>query len=237
MAAPFIGPRPSPLIADSMNLTPFTRNYPFYWEVNIALYSINDHGLIANVDMHRELEEQERLIAHRRRELNNDTLHLERKLGPVCRQLRAVQAYPRVHPYLDGDAKVPRSHSHNPGLYWDNDLTMEQAMGLSTMGQVHWLPRLWYHDEDQPGHSNQFSLHHNLCPYCNDPNHSPPQCPAPHHLCNDRLCCIIPSYHKNFGSGCPADARRHLIDMLLDDYHTRLVEDVDPNLGSNSGEA
>ena len=29
-AAPFMGPRPSPLIADSMNLAPFTRNYPFY---------------------------------------------------------------------------------------------------------------------------------------------------------------------------------------------------------------
>ena len=206
MAAPFMGPRPSPLIADSMTLAPFTCNYPFYREVDIALYSIDDHGLIANVDMHRELEEQERHIAHRCCELDNDTLHLERKLGPVRRHLRTAQAYPRVHPYLDGDAKVPQPHSHNPSLYRDYDLTMEQAMGLSTMGQVHWLPCPWYHDEDQPGNSNQFSLRHNLCPYCNDPDHAPPQCPTPHHLCNDRLCCIIPSYHKNFGSGCLANA-------------------------------
>ena len=103
--------------------------------------------------------------------------------------------------------------------------------------KVHWLPRPWYHDEDQPGNSNQFSLCHNLCPYCNNPDHSPPQCPAPHHLCNDRLSCIIPSYHKNFGAGCPADACRHLIDMLLDDYHTGLMEDINPNPGSDNGEA
>ena len=29
-AAPFMGPRPSPLIANSMNLAPFTCTYPFY---------------------------------------------------------------------------------------------------------------------------------------------------------------------------------------------------------------
>ena len=58
-AAPFMGPRPSPLITDSMNLAPFTRNYPFYQEVDVTLYSIDNHGLIADVDMHRELEEQE----------------------------------------------------------------------------------------------------------------------------------------------------------------------------------
>ena len=59
----------------------------------------------------------------------------------------------------------------------------------------------------------------------------------PHHLCNDHLCCIIPSYHKNFGSGCPADIQRHLINTMLDDYHTRLMEDVDTNPGSDMGEA
>ena len=236
-AAPFMGPRPSPLIADSMNLAPFTSNYPFYREVDIALYSIDNHGLITNISIHQKLEEQERLIAHRCWELDNDALHLERKLGPVHHHLRAAQAYPRVHPYLDGDTKVPRPQSCNPGLYCDYDLTMEQAMGLSTMGQVHWLPRPWYHDKDHPGNSSQFSLRHNLCPYCNDPDHSPPQCPAPHHLCNDCQCCIIPSYHKNFGSGCPADAHRHLIDTLLNNYHTGLMEDVNANPGSDSGEA
>ena len=30
-ATPFMGPHPSPLITNSMNLTPFTCNYPFYW--------------------------------------------------------------------------------------------------------------------------------------------------------------------------------------------------------------
>ena len=50
-AAPFMGPHPSPLITDSMNLAPFTRNYPFYQEVDVTLYSIDNHGLIADIDM------------------------------------------------------------------------------------------------------------------------------------------------------------------------------------------
>ena len=93
-AAPFMGPHPSPLIADSMNLAPFTRNYPFYQEVDIALYAIDNHRLTANIDMHRELEEEEQLLAHQCRELDNNTLHLEHRLGPVCRCLCVAQAYP-----------------------------------------------------------------------------------------------------------------------------------------------
>lgn len=153
-----MGPRPSPLIANSMTLTPFTCNYPFHWEVDIALYAIDDHGLIADVNLHQELEEQEQLIAHHHQELDNNTLHLEHKLGPICHCLQAAQAYPCVHPYLDGDAMVPCPHSRKPALYCNYPLTMEQAMGLSTMGQVHWLPRPWYHDKDQPGHQPSFTL-------------------------------------------------------------------------------
>ena len=64
MATPFMGPHPFPLISSSMNLAPFTHTYPFHREVNITLYAINDHGLIANVNVHQELEEEERWIAH-----------------------------------------------------------------------------------------------------------------------------------------------------------------------------
>jgi hypothetical protein len=58
-AAPFMGPRPSPLITDSEHLTPFTNSYHFKKEVDIALYAIDDPGLIADVDRHRALEEEE----------------------------------------------------------------------------------------------------------------------------------------------------------------------------------
>jgi hypothetical protein len=58
--------------------------------------------------------------------------------------------------------------------------------------------------------------HRSICIYCNDLDHSPPQCPDPHHLCPDRLSCIIPSYHTNFGKHCPADPRRQILDYLLD---------------------
>jgi hypothetical protein len=82
-AALFIGPKPSPLITDSDHTTPFTNAYHFKKEVNIALYALDDLGLIADVDQHRALEEEEHQLAHRRRELENDTFDLTQKLRPV----------------------------------------------------------------------------------------------------------------------------------------------------------
>jgi hypothetical protein len=84
---------------------------------------------------------------------------------------------------------------------------MEEA--LTVPDEVSWLPHPWYHDEAQLG-SNSMSLsHHSICVYCNDITHSPAQCP-------DRLSCIIPSYHTNFGDDCPADPHCHILDTMLD---------------------
>jgi hypothetical protein len=79
-AAPFMGPKPSPLTTDSNHLTPFTNAYHFKKEVDIALYAIDDPGLIADVNRHRALEEEERQLAHHRRELENDTFDLNQKI-------------------------------------------------------------------------------------------------------------------------------------------------------------
>jgi hypothetical protein len=79
-ATPFMGPKPSPLITDSDHLTPFTNAYHFKKEVDIALYTIDDLGLIADVDRHRALEEEERQLAHRHRELENDMFDLNQKI-------------------------------------------------------------------------------------------------------------------------------------------------------------
>jgi hypothetical protein len=63
-AAPFVGPRPSPLIADSDHFAPFTNTYHFKKEVDIALYAEDDPSLIADVDQHHALEEEEQVLAH-----------------------------------------------------------------------------------------------------------------------------------------------------------------------------
>jgi hypothetical protein len=57
--APVVGPQPSPLIADSDHLAPFTNAYHFKKEVDIALYALDDPSLIADVGRHRTLEEEE----------------------------------------------------------------------------------------------------------------------------------------------------------------------------------
>jgi hypothetical protein len=225
-AAPFIGPKPSPLITDSDHMTPFTNTYHFKKEVNIALYALDDPGLIADVDRHRALEEEERQIAHHRRELENDTFDLTQKLHPVRLRLRQAQAYPRVHPYLTGKARVPLPGSAHPASHRDYPLTMEEALTIdTTSANITWLPRPWYHEEAQAGSTPMPLSHRSICVYCNDLNHTPAQCPEPHHLCLDRLSCIIPSYHINFGDHCPADPCCHVLDYLL-----QAIEDGNKNL-------
>jgi hypothetical protein len=216
-AAPFMGPKPSPLVTDSDHLAPFTNAYHFKKEVDIALYTIDDPGLIADVDRHRALEEEERQLAHRRRELENDAFNLNQKIEPIHQCLRNTQAYPRVHPYLSGKEKVPFPGLSRPAYFRDYPLSMREALTIdTTSADVTWLPRPWYHEEGQAGSTPMTISHCSICLYCNDLNHVPTQCPDPHHLCPDRLSCIIPSYHTNFGDHCPADPRRHLLDYLLD---------------------
>jgi hypothetical protein len=48
-----------------------------------VLYTIDNPSLIADVDRHHALEEEECLLAHHRRELENDTFELSQKLHPI----------------------------------------------------------------------------------------------------------------------------------------------------------
>jgi hypothetical protein len=207
-AAPFMRPKPSPLITDSGHLAPFTNAYHFKKEVDIALYAIDDPGLITDVDRHQVLEEEERQLAHHQRELENNTFDLSQKLRPVRQRLHKAQAYPHVHPYLAGKEKVPFLGSSCPAYYCDYPLSMREALTINTVSaDVAWLPRPWYHEEAQAGSTPITLSHCSICLYCNDFNHAPAQCPDPHHLCPDHLSCIIPSYHTNFSDHCPADLR------------------------------
>jgi hypothetical protein len=61
----------------------FTYAYHFKKEVDIVLYSLDDPGLIADVDRHCALEEEERQLAHQHRELENDTFDLSKTFCPI----------------------------------------------------------------------------------------------------------------------------------------------------------
>jgi hypothetical protein len=231
-ATPFMGPKPSPLITNSDHLAPFTNAYHFKKEVDITLYAIDDPGLIADVNRHQVLEEEEWQLAHHRRELENDTFDLHQKLQPICQRLCKAQAYPCIHPYLTGKAKVPFPGSSRPASHHNYPLSMREALTINTTSaDVTWLPHPWYHEEVQAGSTPMPLSHRSICVYCNDFNHTPAQCPDPHHLCPNRLLCIIPSYHTNFGEHCPADPHRHLLDYVLEaisDGNRDLDEEVVP---------
>ena len=232
-AAPFEGPRVSPDIADVNNLTPFTIDYPYAPEVDIALYAIDNMGLIADVDVHRALSEEERQLIHRRNEVNSELATLRSRLRPVRTRLTKAHAYPRVHPYLNHQARVPKPNHQWPGDLRQHELTMDEALGLSRQGDVNWMPRPWYHDDIHPG-ANYSPVRFIDCVYCNIPGHNLRDCPNPHRFCAQRLSCIIPSYHRRFGPHCPSDKRRRVLDEILGDLYDATRLDTEITGTSNS---
>jgi hypothetical protein len=126
-----------------------------------VLYTIDDPGLIADVDRHCALEEEEHLLSHHCRELENDTFELSQKLRPIRQRLCNAQAYPCVHPYLAGTAKVPLPGSTHPASHCNYPFTMAEALTIDN--SVSWLPRPWYHKEDQAGSTHDPFRTYDLC--------------------------------------------------------------------------
>lgn len=135
-AAPFEEPCVSPEVVDINNHTPFTVDYPYTPEVDIALYAIDDMELTADVDIHQALAEEERQLIHRCNEVNTELATIWSKLQPICSRLTHAHAYPRVHPYLNRQAQVPQPNHQWPGDLQQHELTMDEALGLSREGDV-----------------------------------------------------------------------------------------------------
>ena len=91
--APFEGPCVSPETADVNNYTPFTIDYPYAPEVDIALYAIDNMGLVVDIDVHWALSEEERQLIHQHNEVNTELATIQSKLWPVHARLTHAHAY------------------------------------------------------------------------------------------------------------------------------------------------
>ena len=148
------------------------------------------------------------------------------RMGPVRERLIKAKAHSRLHPYLVN----PNAHifEPNPAISHPTDWPVEMGMVSQTISiqdalqlteEGHrWLPRPWYHDEAGPGSTTMRHLMVSRCVYCLSRDHSITYCPNPHALCDSRLSCIIPSYHRNFSVGCP-HTRYHYLDMGDEEAH------------------
>ena len=217
-AAEFVGP--SVEHVEETDLTVFGPNHADQDLVDISLYNINDFRLVADVDRFRGYEEEQVNLIERQQRLDRDKLMWGLRMGPVRERLIKAKACSHLHPYLaDPDARI---FEPNPTISHPADwpvemgmvsqtISIQDALQLTEEGH-HWLPRPWYHDEAGPGSTTMRHLMVSRCVYCSSRDHSITYCPDPHKLCDSRLSCIIPSYHRNFGVGCP-HTRYHYLDM------------------------
>ena len=217
-ATEFIGPSVEDV--DKTDLTSFHTNHADQNLVDIGLYNINNRGLIADVDRLWGFEEEQVNLLERQRRLEHDKMMWGLRVGPVCNQLIKAKARSCLQPYLiDHDARI---FEPNPAIPHPADWPVEAGIvsqtisiqdALQLMEEGHcWLPRPWYHDEAGLGSTTMHHLMVSCCIYCLSRDHSIMYCPHPHHLCDARLSCIVPTYHRNFGIGCP-HTRYHYLDM------------------------
>ena len=232
-AAEFIGPSVEDI--KETDLTVFGPNHADHDLVDIGLYNIHDFGLVADVDRFRGYEEEQVNLIDRQQRLDRDKLMWGLRMGPVCECLIKAKARSRLHPYLT-DPTDARIFEPNPAISHPADwpiemktvhqtISIQDALQLTEEGH-RWLPRPWYHDEAGPGSNTMRNLMVSRCVYCSSRDHTITYCPRPHYLCDSRLSCIIPTYHRNFGTGCP-HTRWHYLDMGDDEL-------VVPDLGNTS---
>ena len=215
-AAEFVGP--SVEHAEETDLTVFRTNHTEHNIIDIGLYNINNFGLVADVDRFRGYEEEEvQLIEHQQR-LDRDKLMWGLRMGPICERLIKAKARSCLQPYLiDHDARIfEPNHAIPHPTDWpveagmvSQTISIQDTLQLTEEGHC-WLPHPWYHDVAGPGSTTIRHLMVSWCVYCSSRDHSITYCPNPHHLCDSRLSCIVPSYHRNFGVGCPHTHYHHL---------------------------
>ena len=230
-AVEFVGPSVEDI--EETDLTPFHTNHADHNLVDISLYNIDDRGLIADVDQLQGFEEEQVHLLERQHRLDHDKMMWGLRVGPVHNQLIKAKAQSHLQPYLiDYDARI---FEPNPAIPHPADwpieagvrshtISIQDALQLTEDGHC-WLPHPWYHDEVGPG---SITMHHLMvlrCVYCSSRDHTITYCSNPHHLCDARLSCIVPSYHRNFGVGCP-HTQYHYLDMgddelvIVDDGNT-----------------
>jgi hypothetical protein len=180
---------------------------------NAVLYTVNDPGLTADVDRLRHLTRIGETLLEQRQALEHDTINWVSRMTPIRNHLVGTCAISHLHPYLIGRSLIADPQNENPQHRRRGTLTITEALQLHADQPRNWNPRSGFHDEDTAGLPVCLLSRMSSCVYCGKVSHTLCQCPNPHALCHNRLGCIIPTNHPNYGCNtfCPA-ADLHVMD-------------------------
>jgi len=216
-AMPYLGALPAPAEVNDHDLSLFAPNNAEEEAINIALYAIDDHGLVADVDRFRGLAEAQTRLRAEQEALDKKLATWRDQWGPVRSRLINARARSRVHPYLENEAPVPLPYDERPRELRHAHLTVSEALGRFREEGVRWLPRPWYHDEDYTHTTEASVLRPPSCYYCTSPYHIGYDCLRPHARCDERACCVVPRHHKSYTSGAPTGGCPHQDVHIHDD--------------------
>jgi hypothetical protein len=213
-AAPFVGPSLPATMANNEVLNIFNSHHLDAQSIDAALYTLDNYGLIADVDRYRSSMTQYKALLSRQTLLDQEFYVWRSKSMTLCKRLHAAQARSCLHPYLSGQECI----SAPPGYLgsWNTTttnlptLSMDEALAIDTAAGSDEEERPWFHDRFGVSYRFRESTYH-CCPYCQKSSHTNMQCLTPHALCHTTISCIIPSYHLHFRDNCPA-ANCHLTD-------------------------
>ncbi|KAF8262987.1 hypothetical protein EI94DRAFT_1807943 [Lactarius quietus] len=147
-AAPIPDEVPTPITIDDNDLSILHPHHSDFDSVNMALYAIDDRGLIADVDHHRGLEETHQVLLEEQKALDRKFSSWCDKWGAVRTRLIKARTRTHLHPYLEDEIKIPHPQDERPAHLRTPKFTITGANKLYWDEGVAWLPCPWYHYPD-----------------------------------------------------------------------------------------
>lgn len=150
-AATFKGPSPkAPINGD---LYPFHHNYPTPLTVDIALFALDDPGIMADIDHYHTLSIEGDTLTQQATDLARDQDKWHCKMVPVKHHLVASHIHSHLYPYLTDQALIPNTYlmdeAHTGGT------TLTDTLAVHKQTPLNWLPMPWLHDKEHPGVGSQ----------------------------------------------------------------------------------
>ena len=197
--------------------------------ISAALYTIDDPGLMADVDRLRAETRKGESLLEEWRLLDRKIVEWNSRMLPVRNRLVGTRASSRLYPYLTGRALIADPLNENPQFRHHGTLTITEALNLHAEQPRPWRPLFPIHNDDDCGLPIRLLAWMSSCVYCGRRTHTLRHCPNPHALCHSRLGCIIPSNHVHYGPlpFCPA-VDSHVVDDEGD--YTNYVDAADDTI-------
>ena len=135
---------PAPPFPDNHDLAPFAPIHDDALTVDLGLEELDDPGLLADVDRHRELIKEEAALRVRERELASAWYNWRSKMTPVRSRLVAAQARTRLHPYMSNQVPL------RPNEHRREEITIADALLLGHRVPHFHLTMPWLAGEERP---------------------------------------------------------------------------------------